>query len=80
MTQDVDSRRVVPRFLDIGGASAYLAISKWSLYRMVENRRIPFIPLSPSAQPGRSAKKPMIRFDRVALDGWMEKKAIRPVG
>jgi len=70
------SSMLAPRFLNISTASNYLGLSKWSLYRMVENRQIPFIPLSPSGTAGSKTKRPTLRFDRLALDRWMEAQTI----
>lgn len=75
----LNSITLVPRFLDINEAAHYLSLSKWSLYRLVELRQVPFIPLSPSERPGKAARRPSLRFDIKALDRWMEKKTINPL-
>lgn len=49
----------------MGGAAAYLSLTKKALYHRVSRREIPFI------KQGRR-----VLFDRYALDRWMEKKAV----
>jgi excisionase family DNA binding protein len=43
----------------------YLGVSKWLIYKYIENRDIPFIPF------GR-----IIRFDRLAVERWAEKRMV----
>ena len=64
------------RYLDVHRAAAYLQVSRWTLYKLVERRRIPFIPI----QPGEDgeAKRAIVRFDAHALDRWMAKQSINP--
>ena len=64
------------RYLDVHGAAAYLQVSRWTLYKLVERRRIPFIPIQP-AEDGE-AKRAIVRFDARALDRWMAKRAVNP--
>jgi excisionase family DNA binding protein len=65
-----------PRYLSPKQAAAYLGLSVFSVYRLVERRALPFIPLHPS---GRIAtKRASVRFDIDALDTWMRKQTIRP--
>ena len=64
------------RYLSPGQAAAYLSLSVWTLYRLVGRRAIPFIALRPS---GSSAGRASLRFDRDALDRWMQKQTVRPV-
>lgn len=54
------------RYLTVEQAAAYLQVSKWSLYKLVERRDIPFIPF------GR-----LLRFDRMAIDRWVEKRSVQ---
>ncbi len=54
------------RYLDVGELAGYLGISKWMIYKYIQQREIPFIP------HGR-----IIRFDRVAIDRWAEKRTVR---
>ena len=70
------------RFLNILEAAVYLRMSRWYLYKLVERRLIPFIPMphcegEPPA--GNRRRKQIVRFDIVALDQWMLKKAITPL-
>jgi len=37
---------MINRFLNIQEAAEYLRMSRWYLYKMVERRRVPFIPVS----------------------------------
>ena len=57
------------RYLNIKEVAAYLGLSKWTIYDLVDKRRIPFIPLSRKA----------LRFDRFRIDKWMEKKEVGTV-
>ena len=54
------------RFMDVAELSDYLGVSRWMIYKYIENRDIPFIPF------GR-----LIRFDRLAIDKWAEKRTVR---
>jgi excisionase family DNA binding protein len=54
------------RFMDIREMSDYLGVSKWLIYKYVKNREMPFIPF------GR-----LVRFDRLAVDKWAEKRTVR---
>ena len=65
-----------PRYLDVNGAAAYLNVSRWTLYKLVDRRRIPFIPIQPAE--GGEAKRSIVRFDAQALDRWMAKQAVNP--
>jgi predicted DNA-binding transcriptional regulator AlpA len=64
------------RYLDVHCAAAYLSVSRWTLYKLVERRRIPFIPIRP-AEEGE-AKKAIVRFDVQALDRWMAEMTVNP--
>jgi len=52
--------------MDVEELSDYLGISKWLIYKYVKSRDVPFIPF------GR-----LVRFDRLAIDRWAEKRTIR---
>jgi predicted DNA-binding transcriptional regulator AlpA len=67
------------RYLAPKDAAAYLSLSVWSLYRLVERRAIPFIPLRPSADGSHAQGRASLRFDVAALDAWMRKQTVRPV-
>lgn len=54
------------RYLDVDELSQYLGVSKWLIYKFIKNREVPFIPF------GR-----LVRFDRVAIDKWAEKRSVR---
>lgn len=64
------------RYLDVEGAAAYLHVSRWTLYKLVARRRIPFIPIQP-AEEGQ-AKRAIVRFDAQVLDRWMAKQTVNP--
>ena len=53
-----------PRWLDVQAAADYLCMSTDALYHRVQRRQIPFV------RRGR-----IVRFDRLALDRWMDKGA-----
>lgn len=54
------------RYLDVDELAGYLGVSKWMIYKYIKNREIPFIPF------GR-----LVRFDRLAVDKWAEKRSVR---
>ncbi len=56
------------RFLNIDELSIYLGTPKSTLYKMIMERRIPFI---------KFGGKRAIKFDVRAIDAWMEKQIIR---
>jgi hypothetical protein len=66
------------RYVDVKGAAAYLGLSIWSLYRLVDQRAIPFIPLRPS-NAGSCSGRARLRFDVEALDGWMKRQTVKPI-
>ena len=57
------------RYLDVRELSDCLGIPRWMIYKYIENRDIPFIPF------GR-----VLRFDRVAIEKWAEKRMVRGMG
>jgi excisionase family DNA binding protein len=59
------ARAGAPRYLDVRGTAAYLALTRKALYHRVSRRSIPFIKV------GR-----LLRFDRQALDRWIRKGAV----
>jgi excisionase family DNA binding protein len=65
------------RYLTAKQAAAYLGLSVFSVYRLVERRAIPFVPLYPSGSAGK-AKRPSVRFDIEALHHWMKKQTVKP--
>ena len=54
------------RYMDVDELSRHLGVSKWMIYKYIKNREIPFIPF------GR-----LVRFDRMAVEKWAEKKMVR---
>ncbi len=57
------------RFLNIQELAVYLGLSRWTIYNLVSQRRIPFIPLS----------KRTLRFDREKIDKWMGRQEVKTV-
>lgn len=57
------------RYMDVDELSRHLGVSKWMIYKYIKHREIPFIPF------GR-----LVRFDRVAVEKWAEKKMVRDGG
>lgn len=55
------------RYLNPDEVAAYLGFSKKSIYRLVDDRKIPF------SKPGGLDS---LRFDVKAIDRWMEKQSI----
>ena len=64
------------RYLTPKAAAEYLGLSVFSIYRLVQRRAIPFIPIRPSGV--NTSRRPSVRFDRYALDAWMKKQAVKP--
>ena len=64
------------RYLTAKAAAEYLGLSVFSVYRLVQRRAIPFIPLHPSGMD--FSRRPSVRFDVRALDAWMKKQVVRP--
>ena len=71
--------RIAPRYLSAKQAAQYLGLSVFSVYRLVERRAIPFVPLYPSRATGKSSNRPSVRFDIEALDVWMRKQTVKPM-
>jgi hypothetical protein len=67
----LDRRYVSPK-----QAACYLGLSVFSIYRLVERRAIPFVPLHPSG--ARAKSRASVRFDLRALDTWMRKQTVKP--
>jgi excisionase family DNA binding protein len=57
------------RFMDISELADYLGLSRWTVYKLINHRRLPFIPVS----------KRTLRFDRLKIDQWMEKQTVKTV-
>lgn len=53
------------RYLSVDEIAEYLGVSKFSIYRWIDRREIPFIPM------GR-----MRKFDPVVIDEWMKKRSV----
>lgn len=70
---------VVPRYLSAKQAARYLGLSIYSIYRLVERRAIPFVPLYPSGASEGTSTRPSVRFDVQALDIWMRNQTVKPV-
>ena len=68
---------VQARYINVRQAAAYLGVSVFSIYRLVERRAIPFIPLHPSG--AKELGRPSVRFDLHALDAWMQKQTVKPL-
>ena len=65
------------RYVNAKSAAVYLGVSVFSVYRLIERRAIPFIPLHPSGakENGRAS----VRFDLHVLDSWMQRQAVKPL-
>ena len=55
------------RLININEASEYLGIPKGSLYKLVWQRRVPFV-----VRVGRS-----LRFDKIKMNLWIEENTIK---
>jgi hypothetical protein len=74
----VADQTIPPRYLSPKQAAVYLRLSVFSVYRLVERRAIPFVPLYPSGITGKASNRPSVRFDIEALDAWMRKQMVKP--
>ena len=70
-------RIITQRYLTPKQAAIYLGLSVFSIYRFIERRAIPFIPLFPSGAAAERAHRPSVRFDIEALDVWMKKQVVK---
>ena len=61
-------QKIIPRYFRVPQAASYLGLAPKTLYRLAEEKRIPYI------RKGRT-----IFFDRVALDKWMQTGAVSPL-
>jgi predicted DNA-binding transcriptional regulator AlpA len=68
-----------PRYVNPKEAAAYLGLSVFSIYRLVERRAIPFVPLYPSSTSAQAKRRASVRFDIEALDAWMRKQTVKPL-
>jgi excisionase family DNA binding protein len=57
---------IVPRLMSIEQVSQYVDLSVHTVYRMVSQRRIPFVKL------GR-----LVKFDHYEIDKWITSKSIK---
>ena len=71
---------ISPRYLNARQAARYLSLSIFSIYRLVERRAIPFVPLYPSGKARETSPRSSIRFDIEALDFWMKSQTIKSLG
>lgn len=55
------------RYLNVTEIGEYLGLSKWGIYDLVAQRKIPFIKISHR----------VLRFDKLSIDKWMEKRAVK---
>ncbi len=62
------SSNIQPNLLAIDEVAEFLGISKDTIYKMVNQRRIPFVKV------GR-----LLRFERDALDAWIRQHAEMPM-
>lgn len=65
------------RYLSTNELSDYLGISKWSLYKLVQRRNIPFIPIVIEGRKNNG--KSLVRFDTREIDKWMKKRSVNPL-
>ena len=61
--------------MTVNQLASYIAISRSSVLRMVNQRLIPFIRLSPSRNG--DGVKGMVRFDIERIDKWMRGKEVK---
>ena len=62
------AHEIIPRYLRVRQAAIYIGLASKTVYRLAEERRIPFI------RKGRT-----LLFDRLALDKWMQDSAVAPL-
>ena len=66
--QPAESSPLTPRLLNIEQVGQYLDLSVHTIYRMVSQRRIPFVKM------GRLTK-----FDRQEIDRWISQRSVKPL-
>ena len=64
---DTYGKQMEKRLIGIKEASEYLGIPKGSLYKLVWQRRVPFV-----VRVGRS-----LRFDKIKMNLWIEENTIK---
>lgn len=57
------------RYLTMPQVCDYLSCSKWTIYRLINNREIPFFAVGKRA----------FRFDQDAIDKWIKDKTMKTV-
>ena len=57
-----------PALLDIGPVATYLGVSPHTLYKMVSQRRIPYIKVGSR-----------VKFDPANLDDWIKQQTVMPM-
>jgi len=62
------SNAITPRYLRLPDAASYLGYKHKTVYKLVSEKRIPFI------RKGRT-----LFFDRMALDKWMQDDLVNPL-
>ena len=55
------------KYMNIRELAVYLCLSRITIYRMIQKRKLPFIPLSKRA----------LRFDVQEIDRWMRKNEVK---
>jgi predicted DNA-binding transcriptional regulator AlpA len=68
-----------PRYLTPKQAAHYLGLSVFSIYRLIERRAVPFVPLFPSGAAKQSSRRASVRIDIQMLDAWMKKQTVKPL-
>ncbi len=71
------SQDTIKRYLSILELAEYIGVSRWSLYKLVQRRRIPFIPIVIDGSPEQG--KNLVRFDVQEIDKWMSRRAVKPI-
>ena len=66
--QSLAELRPQKRFMTVVDLADYLGISEDTVYTMVSQRSVPF------TKVGR-----LLRFDRKAIDLWLEKHSVKPI-
>lgn len=56
-------------YFNVKEVAVYLGLSRWTIYDLVKQKKIPYIPLSKQA----------LRFSREHIDRWMERQEVKTV-
>lgn len=69
MTDKSDTIATGKRYMTMAQICDYLSCSKWTIYRLIDKREIPFAAIGKRAY----------RFDRDSIDDWIKTRTMKTV-